>query len=106
MRKDGVAGSSTTRGGNPVGSESKGRNSRNLPYPKFLKRREEGRCFCCGGPFNLRHHCREKSLGVVLLAEDKEEDQDAKKEDVEQKPMELSVFSASGLTQPKTMKLQ
>lgn len=46
---------------------------RNLPYPEFLKRKEEGRCFRCGGPFALGHKCTERSLRVLLLAEDKKE---------------------------------
>lgn len=95
-----------TRGGNTVGSDNRGRSVQNFPYPEFLKHREEGRCFRCGGPFGAGHHCLERSLRVVLLAEDEEEN--AKVEGVEDdhSQMELSAFSVGGLTQPKTMKLQ
>ncbi|KOM39221.1 hypothetical protein LR48_Vigan03g260300 [Vigna angularis] len=90
VRQDSAAGSSSARGGSPVGSESRGRNSRNLPYPEILQQREEGRCFRCGGAFSPGHQCPEKSLRVVLLAEDEEEEVEAGPQ-----RMELSAVSAS-----------
>ncbi|XP_052728288.1 uncharacterized protein LOC108338275 [Vigna angularis] len=106
VRRDITTGGGLVRGGMHGGSDGRGRSSRNLPYPEFLKRREEGRCFRCGGPFSPGHQCPEKSLRAVILAEDEEEDVEG--EDVEPEPpgMELSAFSAGGLTQPKTLKLQ
>lgn len=44
-------------------------------------------------------------MWVVLLAEDEKGDKEGMIER-EQRQMELSTFSAKGLTQPKTMKLQ
>ncbi|WVZ22270.1 hypothetical protein V8G54_000814 [Vigna mungo] len=102
-------GSSTTsntnaRGNTIAGGENRGIVVRNLPYPEFLKRREEGRCFRCGGPFAPGHRCSKRSLRILLLAEDEEEE--SNEETVEEmKPMELSACSAEGLTPPKTMKL-
>jgi len=46
------------------------RGSRSLPYPKYVKRREEGKCFHCGGAYNLGHRCPEKNLSVIILAEE------------------------------------
>ncbi|KOM24702.1 hypothetical protein LR48_Vigan2444s000100 [Vigna angularis] len=99
-----MANDTDTRGNNPAGGENKGRMVRNLPYPKFLKRREEGRCFRCGGPFAPGHRCAEKNLRVLLLAEDEEEELE-ESSNLEVKPLELSACSAEGLTPPKTMKL-
>lgn len=98
VRRDGVS-------GNVGEGENKGRNTRNLPYPKFLKRREEGMCFRCGGPFSLGHQCPKKSLRVVLLAEDEEGGEEGMEIETETPCMELSAFSIGGLTQPKTLKL-
>ena len=60
-RKDGGGTSSVGSriGGNPIGG-SKNRAVRNLPYLEYLKRREKGRCFHCGGAFGPGHHCPEK----------------------------------------------
>lgn len=51
-----------------LGQRSKG--TRNLPYQEYVKRREEGCCFQCGLAFGLCHKCLEKSLRIVILAED------------------------------------
>ncbi|XP_022640232.1 uncharacterized protein LOC111242233 [Vigna radiata var. radiata] len=56
------------------GGDSRGRMVRNLPYPEFLKRREECRCFRCRGPFAPGHQCSEKSLRGLLLAEEEEDE--------------------------------
>ncbi|WVZ14401.1 hypothetical protein V8G54_011967 [Vigna mungo] len=40
-----VASNTNPRGNTMEGGDSRGRMVRNLPYPEFLKRREEGRCF-------------------------------------------------------------
>lgn len=104
-RRDGVATSTNARVSTTVGNENRGRMVRNLPYPEFLKRKEEGRCFRCGGPFKLGHRCTERSLCVLPLAEDEEGDEGEVGVDPDEKPMELSACSAKGLTPPKTMKL-
>lgn len=43
-----------TQGGNNLRTNGDGReqNTHNLPYSEYVKRREEGRCFRCGGPFS------------------------------------------------------
>lgn len=81
------------------------RTVRNLPYAEFVKRREEGRCFRCGGPFGPGHRCPERSLLMTILAEDEEDEEEEEESELDQMQMELSAFSAGGLTQPKTMKL-
>lgn len=47
------------------------------------------------GPFSLGHRCPERSLRVVILGEDEEEEGDEEKstEEMAQKQMELSSFS-------------
>ncbi|WVZ05061.1 hypothetical protein V8G54_018407 [Vigna mungo] len=57
-----VASNTNPRGNTMEGGDSRGRMVRNLPYPEFLKRREEG------------HRCSEKSLRVLLLAEEEEDE--------------------------------
>ncbi|WVZ08472.1 hypothetical protein V8G54_021818 [Vigna mungo] len=98
-----MANSTNARGNNLAGGENKSQMVRNLPYPEFLKSWEEGRCFRCGGPFAPGHRCAEKSLRVLLLAEDEEELEE--NSNSEARPLELSACSAEGLTPPKTMKL-
>lgn len=84
-----------TRGNNPTRGDNRVRMVRNLPYPEFLKRREEGRCFQCGGSFASGHRCSERSLRVLLLAKD-EEEETMEDSNLEAKPMELSACSAEG----------
>lgn len=77
-----------------------------LPYPEYIKRCEEGRCFHCGGPYSSDHRCAERSMRVIILAEEDEEEGAEEKIEMEQTTMELLVFFAGGLTQSNTMKLQ
>lgn len=72
VRRDGVTPASSARGSTIGGADNRGRMVRNLPYPEFLKTKEEGRCFRCGGPFGPGHHCPEKSLSVIILTEDEQ----------------------------------
>lgn len=53
-------------------SGSRGKGTRHLPYPEYVKRRDEGRCYHCGLAFGSGHRCPEKSLRVVILAEDEQ----------------------------------
>lgn len=55
------------------GYRQKERNMRNIPYEEYVKGREEERCFRCGSLFGPAHHCPDRSLRVVILAEDEEE---------------------------------
>ncbi|WVZ18213.1 hypothetical protein V8G54_005535 [Vigna mungo] len=105
-RTEGVGANPTARGNATTGADNRGRTVRNLPYPEFLKRKEEGRCYRCAGPFAPGHSCPEKSLRILLLAEDEEEDETEGSTNLEEKPMEHSACSAEGLTTPKTLKLK
>lgn len=71
MERDGVATSTNARASAIRGNDNRGRMVRNLPYLEFLKWKEEGRCFRCEGSSTP---CTERSLRVLLLAEDEEED--------------------------------
>lgn len=104
IRRDGALTASSARGSTIGGGDNRGRMVQNLPYPEFLKRREEGRSFRCGGLFAPGHRYSEKSLLVLLLAEDEEDDVEERR-DQNPKSMELSACSAEGLTPPKTMKM-
>ncbi|WVZ14824.1 hypothetical protein V8G54_012390 [Vigna mungo] len=81
-------------------------NVRNLPYPEYLKRREEGRCFRCGGPFSPGHRCPERGLKMLIVVDEEEEVEGEEATETTLATMELSALSAGGLTPPKTMKLR
>lgn len=104
FRREGPTTTSSVKGSTMGGSDNTRRMVRNLPYPAFLKRREEEQCFRCGGPFTPCHRCSERSLRVPLLAEDEEHDAGDGVEP-ELKSMELDYGLTEALTQPKTMKL-
>jgi len=100
------------------GEGSRNRGSRTLPYPEYV-RREEGKCFHCGGAYGPGHRCPEKNLRVIICAEDEGgptevdhcvwgqiEENLEREEERECLHMDLSIFSVGGLTQPNTMKLQ
>ncbi|KAK7247608.1 hypothetical protein RIF29_42494 [Crotalaria pallida] len=102
-------------------NQPRNRGAKHLPYQEYLKRREAGRCFRCGGQFGPGHRCPEKSLRITILAEDEMlneegeivalqvhgegELEDFDSPDMSCQMLNLSLFSAGGLTQPKTMKL-
>ncbi|WVZ21021.1 hypothetical protein V8G54_008343 [Vigna mungo] len=104
-RREAGATNSGSRMNTVGGSDNRGRMVRNLPYPELLKQKEEGRCFRCGGPFAPGHRCSERSLHVLLLAEDEEEVANDEVGEFESKTMELFACSAEGMTPPKTTKL-
>lgn len=64
----------------------------NLSYPEYIRRREEGRCFHCGGAYTSRHRCPEKNVWVLIMAEDEEAGEAGEEGEMEQKHMELSLF--------------
>jgi len=95
--------------------------SRTLPYPEYVRRREEGHWFHCGGAYSYGRRCPDKNLRVVICGENEEEgkrnDQpwieyeeeecgEVEKKGNKEQPMNLSVLSAGGMTPPHTMKLQ
>jgi len=51
----------------------KNRGARSSPYPEYVKRRDEGRCFHCRGPYSHEHKCPDKNLRVVICGEEEEE---------------------------------
>ncbi|KOM40684.1 hypothetical protein LR48_Vigan04g088200 [Vigna angularis] len=104
--REGNSGQTAGRGASATENNTMGRGVRNLPYHEYLKRREEGRCFRCGGQFGPGHRCPESSLRVLILGEDEEEDPGENEAEVEHKRLDLSFLSAGGLTQPRTIKLQ
>ncbi|WVZ21137.1 hypothetical protein V8G54_008459 [Vigna mungo] len=103
-RREGGGANTMTRASSAYGGDSRARTVRNLPYPEYLKRREEGRCFRCGGPFAPGHRCAERSLRVLLLVEDEDEEESEMSEEPGEKLMELSACSAEGWTNPGTLK--
>lgn len=98
---EGSSGRNASAGGN----ETMGRGVRNLPYHEYLKRREEGHCFRCGGQFGPGHRCPERSLRVTILGEDEEEDLGETKKELENARLELSLLYVGGMIQLRTMKL-
>ena len=66
---------SRSSGAKSVGNvyqESRNRGVRTLPYAEYTKRRNEGRCYHCGLAYSPGHRCPEKSLRIVILAEDEQ----------------------------------
>ncbi|XP_017428812.2 uncharacterized protein LOC108336878 [Vigna angularis] len=89
------------------GGGNAGWGVRTLPYPEvYIKRCEEGRCFHYGGPYSPGHRCAERSMRVMILAEEDEDEEADENVAVEQMTMKLSGLSTYGLLQSNTMKLQ
>ena len=121
-RKDYNSGTKKTRTEANGGEVSRNRGTRTLPYSEYIKRREEGRCFQCGGPYIMGHRYPEKNLRVIIMGEEDDglELEEPRMTEMGKKSlseedgwlelqcqgMELSLFSAGGMTQPNTMKLQ
>ncbi|KOM30937.1 hypothetical protein LR48_Vigan01g049200 [Vigna angularis] len=97
-----------THGGNHRRDSGSGneRGVRNLPYSEYIKRREEGKCFRCGGPFSPGHRCTERGIRMMILAEEEEESENDGEDELNITKMELSALSAGGLTTSRTMKLR
>lgn len=53
-----------------INAGPRNRGTRNLPYQKYLRRREAKLCYRCEGPFAAGHKCPEKNLRLIILAED------------------------------------
>ena len=108
--------------GNQQGSQYRNRATRHIPYPEYVRRREEGRCFRCGQPYSPTHRCPERKLRVLILGEDEETTKDGEFEVAElikgerdQEPqgetpecnyLDLPFFSINGFSRPKTMKMK
>lgn len=86
--------------------ENRGRNFLNLPYAEYVKCKEEDKCFQYGRPFGPGHQCSEKSLRMLILVEDEEENEVVVESEVTQLQMELSACFGEGLTYVKTNKMQ
>jgi len=85
-------------------------------YPEYVSRREEGRCFHCGGAYSYGHRCPNKHHRVIIHGKNEEDDegneqqgQDCEEKEAEEgnreSSMNLSVLSAGRLTPPQTMVL-
>lgn len=114
-------GSTSGSGSKAMSNEvMRSKGTRQLPYQEYIKRRDEGRCFCCGDPFVSGHRCPENFLRVMILGEDEQgvvdsenmlevsDEENAQPEEVvakELQELELSLCSAGGIVQPRTMKL-
>jgi len=53
-----------------MSESSRNKGARTLPYQEYIKRREEAKCFHCGGPYSYGHHCPDKNLRVIIGRED------------------------------------
>ncbi|BAT89116.1 hypothetical protein VIGAN_05281100 [Vigna angularis var. angularis] len=84
--------------GSNMARDNRSRGIRNLPYLEYIHRREKGRCFHCGSLYSLDHRCPERSMRILIMAKCEEEGEGEEEVEMEQKCMELSVFSAGGLT--------
>ena len=100
----------------------KSSGAKTLPYPEYVKRKDEGRCFHCEGPYSHEHKCPDKNLRVVICWEEEELEEETQiqgeieeeavrweteSQNMKENPqMSLSELSAGGLTQPHTMKMQ
>nr|GEV11618.1 hypothetical protein [Tanacetum cinerariifolium] len=76
---------------------------------KNLNKKAKGLCFRCDGKFGPGHRCPKKSLHVLFLYEDDEEEADDYHEDKEHVHLdaeEVSMHSVVGITTPHTMKLR
>jgi len=71
MRKDIVNDVREVRPNMYGGDGMKNRGAKTLPYPEYLKRREEGCCFHCGGHHSYGYKCPDKNLRVVYVAKKK-----------------------------------
>lgn len=91
-----------TEGRNNVRANGNGneRNVRNLPYSEYIKRREEGKCFRCSGPFSPGHHCPERGIRMLILDEEEEESENDGGDELNIATMDLSALFA------RTMKLR
>ncbi|KOM49352.1 hypothetical protein LR48_Vigan08g017900 [Vigna angularis] len=63
-RREAPQGTIVSRARSSTMSDGRGRGERNLPYPEYVKRREEGLCFHCGSPYSPEHRYPERSLPV------------------------------------------
>jgi len=96
------------------GDGTRSRGSRTLPYPKYVKRREEGHCFHCRGAYSYGHKCPNKNSRVVIYGEEEKLTETTKPQSGPEEDMEdwenescdnkecqhtnLTVFSARGMT--------
>lgn len=102
-----------TRVGASMGEVSRNTGARTLPYQEYIKRREEGRCFHCGGSYSYGHRCPDKRLRLIIVWEDEEwvedgepgvtEDEGGEQDErswsgQECQQIELSIFSAGDMT--------
>jgi len=78
--------------------------------PKYVRKREKGRCCHCGGAYSPRHRSLEKNMRFIFCAKEEGDLSEENLHDEEKHrgypEMDLSIFSAGSLTQPHTVNLQ
>lgn len=89
---------------------------RHLPYHELMDRKQKGLCYKCGGSFHPLHQCPDRQLIIMVLADDGEEEEEAKVlaievDDVVETEGECSVMHLGSLItdkewKPQTMKLK
>ena len=80
-----------------------GKGAKQLPYPKFLKRKEEGKCFRCRLKYGPLHKCPQRQLQVLIMAKDKLED--CELFETREEDMELTLQVMRGGFEPYTLKI-
>lgn len=65
-----------SRTGNSAFSRDSLKGTRQLPYHEYVKRRDEGKCYPCGGNYSPGHRCLAKNLQVLILGEDEVEEKE------------------------------
>lgn len=91
-------------------SSFRGRGFRRLTDAEMQERSKKGLCFRCDEKFSPGHVCSNKQLQVLLLEEDienetKEENSEEPEPELEMKTLQLSMYSITGLTSKKSIKL-
>ena len=90
------------------------REIRRLTDREWQEKKDKGLCFRCDEKWSIGHRCRRKELSVLLTYEEEEEDEGEIGEEFEEgpppeefpPPLEVSLNSVVGITNPKTMKLR
>lgn len=86
----------------------RGREFKILTHAEKQDRREKGLCFRCDGKFGPGHVCANKQLQLLVLEEEDkgvEEEEEAAKTEAKLKNLQLSLYSITGITSKKSIKL-
>ncbi|XP_019429957.1 PREDICTED: uncharacterized protein LOC109337432 [Lupinus angustifolius] len=110
-RREGTVGEGTgsnNRSGQEAESSRFRGNYRRLTSGEMKEKREKGLCFRCDEPFTRGHVCKQRQLGMIIMAD--EEDTDGGMEGGEEQEalnsLQLSLYSMKGLTSTKSWKMR